>query len=319
MSTNDPLRRRFLVRGSALGAGALAALAGGARADAHSRSATSKLRSRQHRLYVDGPYGQIHVTVTEPQLARPSAPDVLCLPMSPRSGRDFDAFARALADRRRVFAPDLPGFGGSDPPPNIIAIDDYAAAMAVAARALGLGRRGNAGFDLVGQHTGAAVAIELARRQPRWVRRLATIGVPLFTPEERERLRALYVRERPYFEDPEFLAKTWQRDVQALSAGQSREEMLLRFVEIMRAGPRSHWGFDAVFRYPMRERLAGFRTPMLAIVLNENLAAASREAAGIVERGEIADLSDLPGSALDFASARLANVAREYFDRERLA
>jgi pimeloyl-ACP methyl ester carboxylesterase len=272
-------------------------------------------RTRQHRLYVAGPYGQIHVTVTEPASGRSTAPPVVCLPMSPRSGRDFDELALALADRRRVLAPDVPGFGGSDPPPQPIAIDDYAAALLTGLRPLlaVAGRRPI--FDLVGQHTGAAIAVAMARQSPAVVRRIATIGVPMFEAAERERLRAQFVRPRPYFDDPQFLCTTWARDAAAIQAGQPPERMLLRFTEIMRAGTRSHWGFQAVFNHDMRAALSGLPTPMLAIVLNENLAAASRAAAALVQRGEVADLTDLPGSALDFAAARLAQVARDWFDR----
>jgi hypothetical protein len=65
----------------------------------------------------------------------------------------------------------------------------------------------------------------------------------------------------------------------------------------------------------MRRALTGLPQPFLSIVLAENLAAASREAASLVARGEIADLGDLPGSALDTAHQRLAVVCRDFFDR----
>jgi hypothetical protein len=47
--------------------------------------------------------------------------------------------------------------------------------------------------------------------------------------------------------------------------------------------------------------------------LNENLAAASRRAAQLAPGGRVVELPDLPGSALDIASQRLADVCREFF------
>lgn len=310
-----PGRRRFLRLGTALGSASLIETA----AATENTGKTARHRSpsrRQYRAYVDGPYGQIHLTITEPATGRADAPPVVCLPMSPRSGRDFDELALALADRRRVLAPDVPGFGGSDPPPQPVSIDEYAAALLTGLHPLlSSSTRRRPGVDVLGQHTGAAIAIAIARQAPNRVRRIAAIGIPLFEPEERERLRAQFVRPRPYFDDPQFLCTTWARDAAALQTGQPPERMLLRFTEIMRAGTRSHWGFQAVFEHDLRAALKGLTTPLLSIVLNENLAAASRAAAALVQRGEVADLTDLPGSALDFAAPRLAQVARDWFDR----
>ena len=300
-------RRRFLGAGAALGGAGL--LTPGA-TTARPRSPPG---ARQYRLYVPGPYGQIHLTITEPLARQPKAPPVVCLPMAPRSGRDFDEFALALADHRLVIAPDVPGFGGSDAPPAPPGIEDYAAAILAGLDTL-LDRSARAaGLDFVGQHTGAAIAVAAAIRSPAHVRRIATIGVPLFEAVELERLRAQFAQPRPYFTDPRFLCSAWERDAAAITGGLSSERMLLRFTEIMRAGVRSHWGFAAVFNYDMSLALSRLSRPLLAVVLNENLAAASRKAAQLAPHGKVVELPDLPGSAIDFASQRLADVCRDFF------
>ncbi len=268
----------------------------------------------RRRRYVDARFGQVHVTTTAARASRSGvATPVCCLPMSPRSGRDFDEFAALLADRRSVHCPDVPGFGGSDPPPSPPAIDDYAAALLEALDELvPRGRRSQ--IDLVGQHTGAALAVEMARQKPTRIRRLVLIGVPLFGATEREDLRRAFVKPRPYFQDPEFLGATWKRELAALKDGLTEEAMLMRFTEIMRAGSRSWWGFNGVFEYPMRERLPLLRQPVLTIALQERLAAASREAASLVQRGRCVEMPDLSGAALDFAAGRLATATREFLD-----
>jgi pimeloyl-ACP methyl ester carboxylesterase len=269
--------------------------------------------TRRRRRYVDARFGQVHVTTTSPAQACAAVHAPLCcLPFSPRSGRDFDEFAGFLGTDRRVHCPDVPGFGGSDPPPPMPAIEDYAAALLEALDELEPGRRVQ--LDLFGQHTGAAISIEMAIQRPARIRRLVLVGVPLFSDAEREQLRTEVANPRPYFEDPEFLARAWKRDLAAVDAGLDREAMLLRFTEIMRAGTRSWWGFNAVFNYPMRDRLPRVTQPVLTIALAERLGGASREAARLVVRGRVAEMADLPGSALDFAAARIAAVTREFLD-----
>lgn len=269
--------------------------------------------TQRRREYVDARYGQVHVTTTAPiTSAAATRPALCCLPFSPRSGRDFDALAALLGTDRRVRCPDVPGFGGSDPPPAPPTIEDYAAALLEALDALELPARGP--IDLFGQHTGAALSVEMAIQRPERIRRLVLVGVPLFTAEEREQLRAEVARPRPYFEDPEFLAKAWQRDLAALDHGLDREAMLLRFTEIMRAGTRSWWGFNAVFNYAMHDKLPLVRQPVLTIALDERLGPASRAAAQRVRQGRVVEMPELSGAALDYAAERLAAVARGFYD-----
>lgn len=310
-----PPDRRALLRAAVAfalsGAGAAAASGGPSAAAANAAPGPATIRRRH---YVDARFGQLHVTTTGPTAPRAARlPPVCCLPMSPRSGRDFDEFAAHLADRRLVLCPDVPGYGGSDPPPAPPSIADYAAAVLEGLERMAPRGRA-AGIDLVGQHTGAAIAVEMALQAPRRVRRLVLVGVPMFDDRERDELRRSFARPRPYFEDPEFVGATWKRDVAAIREGLSQDAMLMRFTEILRAGPRSWWGFNAVFDYPMRERVSRVRQPVLTVALNERLAAATREAATLAVDGRCAEVPDLSGAALDFAAGRLAAIARDFLD-----
>jgi len=82
-----------------------------------------------------------------------------------------------LARRRRVLAPDLPGFGGSDPAGAGFDLDAVADALAA-----GLADRAAAPFDLVGNSLGGAVAVVLAARRPDLVRRLVLAAPAGFGP-----------------------------------------------------------------------------------------------------------------------------------------
>ena len=87
--------------------------------------------------------------------------------------KQFAVLAVAGASRS-VFAPDLPGFGDSDPPPARAGIAEHAAAIGDFLDAMRLRQ-----IDLLGHRFGALVATELAATRPgnvvpRWV----TTGTP---------------------------------------------------------------------------------------------------------------------------------------------
>lgn len=85
----------------------------------------------------------------------------------------WDAVAAELAQKYRVVAPDLPGFGQSEKPPESrfpYGINDFADAVVDLYAGLELGRA-----IMVGHALGAAVAITLAARHPELISRLVLI------------------------------------------------------------------------------------------------------------------------------------------------
>ncbi|BBL80489.1 alpha/beta hydrolase [Rubrobacter xylanophilus] len=77
-----------------------------------------------------------------------------------------------LSERRRVYAPDWPGYGGSDRPRGApYDLGFYEGFLERLLDALGLARA-----DLVGLSLGGGVALSLALHRPRRVRRLVLIG-----------------------------------------------------------------------------------------------------------------------------------------------
>ena len=111
---------------------------------------------------------------------------LVCLHMSPKSGRQYANFMAVMGTDRIVVAPDYPGYGESAPPPAepAVTIEDYAAVVFEALAELGIGQA-----DLFGFHTGAEVAAEMARREPERVRRLILVSAPILEPDELAALR----------------------------------------------------------------------------------------------------------------------------------
>jgi pimeloyl-ACP methyl ester carboxylesterase len=126
------------------------------------------------RAYFDFKHGQLHVRTAFPGTGGfDEQVTLFCLHGAQGSSRSFAQLLPVIADVRSVYAPDLPGYGESDPSPNAT-LSEAAGAVADLAADLRLRQ-----IDLLGIQSGAAVALELAAAKPELVRRLVLIGVPV--------------------------------------------------------------------------------------------------------------------------------------------
>jgi pimeloyl-ACP methyl ester carboxylesterase len=128
---------------------------------------------RTRRAYFDCRYGQLHVRTAFPTTGGfDEGVTLFCLHPQDASSRIFDQFLPEIGEDRSVYAPDMPGFGESDPAP----VDSPGdAALAVADLAADLRLRH---IDVLGLHFGAGVALELAVARPELVRRLVLMAPP---------------------------------------------------------------------------------------------------------------------------------------------
>jgi pimeloyl-ACP methyl ester carboxylesterase len=126
------------------------------------------------RMYLDIRYGQLHLTTAYPASGGfDEATPVIFLHADDGSGADFNRCAVLLGTDRSIFAPDLPGSGGSDAPKGRMSVAGLALAVVDLVGQLRLRR-----FDLVGVGRGALVAYELATTRAQEVRRLVNAGGP---------------------------------------------------------------------------------------------------------------------------------------------
>ena len=128
---------------------------------------------RTRRAYFDFKFGQLHVRTAFPTTGGfDEQVTLICLHSREGSSRSFARFLPEIADERSVYAPDLPGFGESDPAPTSSFAD---AARAVLDLSADLRLRQ---IDVLGVGFGAAAALELATLRPDLVRRLVLAGAP---------------------------------------------------------------------------------------------------------------------------------------------
>jgi hypothetical protein len=155
---------------------------------------------RMRRAYFDFKFGQLHVRTAFPTTGGfDEQVTLFCLHAERSSSRVFVRFLPEIADVRSVYAPDLPGYGESDPSQTSSVA---AAADAISDLANDLRLRQ---IDLLGVRAGAEIALSLAAARPELVRRLVLIGIPSADRLLRVSAPALIMRTR--FESPEVLAK----------------------------------------------------------------------------------------------------------------
>jgi len=193
---------------------------------------------------------------------------------SPSSSVQLVALMLALAEGRRVIAPDTLGNGDSARP----AVEAPDAAYYADATLRAMDAFGLREVDLYGSHTGAHIATEVALAAPQRVRRLVLDGIGMFDAATKERLLAHYapavsldvfgsqihwawhfVRDQawffPYFErDPGHNRGLGMPGAATLHT---------TTVEVLKAIETYHLAYRAAFAHPDRERLPLLRVPTL--------------------------------------------------------
>ena len=132
------------------------------------------------RGYVRIPDGQVHF-----RERHGTAPAIVFLHQTALSSRCYEPLLRELALPNRLVAPDMPGFGASFAPQGWPTLEHYGTWLFAALEALGVGQ-----MHLFGHHTGASLAVEMARQHPERVLSLMLCGPVCFTSAEKLAFRA---------------------------------------------------------------------------------------------------------------------------------
>jgi pimeloyl-ACP methyl ester carboxylesterase len=205
------------------------------------------------RAFLDTPDGQIHYVSAG--AGRP----VLLLHQTPRSWDEYREVIPILARERRVVAMDTIGYGESYKPARRSDIEDYARGAIALLDGLRIGSTA-----VVGHHTGAVIAMELAASYPDRVERLVLSSSPFVDAADRDRRRTGghrvdHVEPKP---DGTHLAELWQGRQRFYP--KERPDLLARFLaDALRAGEKLVEGHGACSRYRMEEKIGRVRCPTL--------------------------------------------------------
>ena len=258
-----------------------------------------------HKEYVDGPEGQVHVLrAGEPGAgARP----LLCLHLSPGSGRMYETLLLEMAQDRFALAPDTPGYGASDPPTKMPGIGTYARTMLALMDHYGLDE-----VDVLGYHTGSKIAVELALIVPARVHSLVLVSAPRYTDEElRLQAETLAV---PRVVDPagSHLVRQFRELVRWCPEGTPLELIQREFGEQQRAGERAHWGYLAAFAYQHADHLPQVSQPVLLLCPEDDLEVPTRRAESLLNRGRFLHLPGWGHQMMSTRTLEIATLVREH-------
>ena len=272
---------------------------------------TASSPPRPRRAYGEGPFGQLHYRWREGPAGGAAQP-LYCLHQSPKSGLEMEALLGWFDDRPTV-APDYPGYGMSDAPPNEDAatIEAYAAGVWAVADALGHER-----IDLFGNHTGAKVAAAMALARPERVGAVVMVSAALLTPEERAAFGA-YFQPVPLDEAGTRFTSMWARIHHHAGPGVTLEMKARSFLQNLMGGEAYEWGHAAAFAYdtPFREALATLPHPILVLNPEDELTEATRRAAGVLRNGWILELPGWGHGMLELRAAELARLIARFVDQ----
>ncbi len=210
------------------------------------------------RGYASGPFGQIHY-----QVLGEGAPLVL-LHQAPVTSGQFDHVYAPLARRGfQAIGIDMPGFGMSDPTDFVPGVGDYAQVVPPVLDALGIGRAA-----ILGHHTGALVATEVALQFPERISALIVNGPLLVTDDDyRNFMAGLHQWELGYAGRPEAAHMVELFAIRdRLAHGAIPPARLSDYVVQSLIGRGPFWyGHHAAYTYRLSETLPQVRQPGLIL------------------------------------------------------
>jgi pimeloyl-ACP methyl ester carboxylesterase len=259
---------------------------------------------RVRRGFFDGRFGQLHYRRTSPAQPLGMRPPVVLLHQSPLSGRMFSELLPVLGSDRVVLAPDTPGYGESDAPPRVPSLADYGDALHDFIADL------KEPVDLVGYHTGALIAADIAARYPRSVRRLVLISVPVFTAERRAGLNTTTLQA----EDGSHLLGEWKSTMSVRPPGQSLEQAARIVAEKQRAGLKAGWAMSAIAGQDPEPLLRAIARPTLIVRPKDGLWDAGAQAASWIPGARLEDAPQWGFGLFDAYPTDVAACLRRFLD-----
>jgi pimeloyl-ACP methyl ester carboxylesterase len=254
-------------------------------------------RPRVRRGYFECRYGQLHVHNAIPSGGGfEEGTPLLCLHPGTHSGRIFERFLAVAGSTRSVFAPDLPGFGDSDPPPAGAGVAEHAAAIGDFLDTMRLRQ-----IDLLGHRFGGTVATELAAARPGQVRRLVLVSPPL-GPETAE------PQPPAAAADGSHVLEEWRRAVAYCGPGTQPEATTAALAERLRNGAQAAAAAAAERGYGLRARLAQSSMPLLVLRLREEVAANKGQARELPARARLVELPEWGPSIFETAPEAAAHA-----------
>jgi pimeloyl-ACP methyl ester carboxylesterase len=204
------------------------------------------------RHFVKTSLGQVHVVGA----GQGAGPPVVLMHQTPRSTDEFAEVIPLVAMRHRVLAIDNPGYGCSDHPEEQPSVEQYCEVILEV-----LDHFEAQSAHLVGHHTGAILAVEIAAARPDRVAKIVLSGPVYMDEESRRELGKVFVQWHVRA-DGSHLTEKWEKFSQWTATPKLVHRILK---DLLRAGETSEFGHFAIADYHMEDRLPKVRAPALLV------------------------------------------------------
>lgn len=268
--------------------------------------------------YVDGRFGQVHYHRAYPRNENVSAQKtpIVFLHQNPKSAVEYEHLLRELGKDRVALAFDTPGYGESDGPPAPPVMQDFAGSIADALSALGYGKNGIGRVDVFGFHTGAYIAAELSLIRPDLVRRIVLSGVAFRSKEERSRLLNELPKNYVLPEDGSKIVNRWYRIVIYRADGVSLERAAKIFLEDIHSLDKWWYAYNAVWSYPVGDKLPKLNHPVMIIQPHEMLLEETRRVyKELLPRAYYVEIPEIVDDVFDTGWRQYSTELRSWLDR----
>ena len=202
-------------------------------------------------------FGQIHY-----QICGSGKPLILCH-QSPSSLEMFQSVYPLLAKKGvMAIGVDTPGYGQSDVPKEQPTIHNYAECVMNIIKDLGLEKTA-----VLGHHTGACIAAELAVMKPDLITQVILNGPPLMTDEEKQ-VMIKAIEKAPVTvpqKDGSHLIDLWNKRIGFTPGWTNVEAMHRGVVQMLRADENDFFGFQAAFEQDLHGLLLKIEQPTMIL------------------------------------------------------
>lgn len=259
------------------------------------------------RGYVDTPEGQLHYR------ERPGdGPPVLLLHQTASSSVMWERTMRAYPPGRRLLAPDTPGFGLSDPPAGCPpdGLTYYARRLTGFLDALDVER-----VPVVGHHSGAMIAAELAAAHPERVEALLAFGLVVLEDAQEGRDFLKGVKRWTPDAEGRFVLDTLLPRMHRNVTRDDGEHLRLELAAYLLAGPDYWWAYEAVFTYDGQARLPLIQAPTtVALAAGEPAGMHEwvRKGVALIPGARLREIPDTGGELVFQDPEIVAGVVREF-------
>lgn len=239
------------------------------------------------RGYANTEWGQVHY-----QRAGEKGPSLVLFHESPLSSEIYAPVLDPLGDDLDVIAFDTPGYGASDAPAGPLEIPEYAERLLQAIDFLGLET-----FNVGGCHTGASIAVEVARQAGRErVSKAVLTGLPLLDPKERDWWMTNWAPPMTPAADGSHLRWAWERYQEIWADDTPVELQNMAVMQILRVLDCYNWGYSAAFSYDPGPALKQLSCPvMLLNAEHDHMAHTDERVLAELQDGRLVRLPGLSG------------------------